>query len=432
MMHPDRARFLLAAIVVAGGLFSIGVTLFRHDPFHVVHILIPAGYFVSIAALLVLFRRQLTMLESMRQNMEAAQELAEIGSWERDLKSGRGYWSPERFRLFGLEPRPDAPSFDEFISLIHPDDRVMVREAISAAIEHAGCYSVEYRLADDPLRKTLCSRGVVKTDRRGKPVKIVGTTQNITARKQLEEMSARLVNQRDLFVRRLGHDINTPLTPLVALLPLIYGKATDPKQREWIEICIQSVTVIRNLVSNAMQLARRNAPDFPLSLTALDLAAFVTDLMASLREEIDRHGLSVIIRIDDTIRVIADPSELAILFTHLVRNVIAYTPCGAVMEITASRTAPHEVTVSVKDNGSGLTQEECSLIFDEFYRGDPARHDRGSTGLGLSICRQIVTNHGGRIWARSVPGEGTTISFTLKSGEGEDEESGTTGHDRRR
>jgi len=420
---------ILMLVAAAAGLLSLAIALTHFRGNGPIHLLMLTGVTVSTLSIALLYRSQLNRTDAMRRNLEAAQELAEIGSWERNLKTGEGYWSPERFRLFGLEPADRAPSVEEFYALIHPDDREPVRRAVSTAIEARGCYTVEYRRADDPSGQIFCSRGVVLSDLHGRAERIIGMTQNITTRRRLEEAHRDMVIQRTLFIRRLGHDLNTPLTPLVALLPMIRERATDPKQREWIETCIASTHSIRHLVTSAMQLARRSSPDHRLTKTTFPLSSLVNEVIGEYREMIDEHGLTVLSSVPPDLSVIADRAEISLVLTHLVRNVLAYTPCGAVMEIAASPSPDGKVTVSVSDNGAGLSVDEVSQIFEEFYRGDPARHDRGASGLGLSICCRIIQNHGERIWARSTPGTGTTISFTLRKG-GDDAAAGTD-HDRR-
>ncbi|GAB4294951.1 MAG: hypothetical protein Fur0034_03160 [Desulfuromonadia bacterium] len=426
--YPSRVEMILTIITAAAGILSLWIAVSHFQGAPPLNGVMLGGAFTAIVCIALLYRHQLNRIEGMRQNLEAAQQLAEIGSWERDIRTGAGYWSPERFRLFGLEPRDTAPTIEEFYTMIHPEDREPVREAISTAIDACGCYSVEYRRADDPTGQIFCSRGVVLPDGEGRPVRIIGMTQNITPRKRLEEAHRDLVVQRTLFIRRLGHDLNTPLTPLVALLPMIRERATDPKQREWIDTCIASTNSIRHLVTSAMQLARRSSPDHRLVMTTFPLSLLIEEVIAEHREMIREHGLTILTSVPPDLTVRADRSEIALLVTHLINNVLAYTPCGAVMEITTSA-SEKGVTVSVSDNGAGLSPDECSQIFDEFYRGDPARHDRGASGLGLSICRRIIQNHGERIWARSTPNTGTTISFTLRRGV--NDEPFDTDHDRR-
>jgi signal transduction histidine kinase len=226
-----------------------------------------------------------------------------------------------------------------------------------------------------------------------------------------------LITQKDHFIRRLGHDLYTPLTPLVALLPMILSRSNDEKQRQWIKACIANVQHIHELVASSMQLAKRFKPTrLQLNLACFYLAPAVDDFLSLMDAEIENHDLKVVNRIPQDLTIHSDRSEIQEVFSLLVQNVVQFAPRGSRLIIDAEATGD-EVCVSLHDEGIGLSDEERLQIFDEFYKADPSRHELRSSGLGLSICRQIIVNHGGRIWAES-PGKGlgTTIKFTLSSG----------------
>ena len=101
------------------------------------------------------------------------------------------------------------------------------------------------------------------------------------------------------------------------------------------------------------------------------------------------------------------------LTTNILLNGIKYTPAGGTVTLTTEKDAEF-VTIEVSDTGIGVPEDELPKIFDEFYRASNARAtERDGTGLGLSLAKQIIERHGGKIWARSHLGQGTTLSFTL-------------------
>jgi two-component system sensor histidine kinase VicK len=101
------------------------------------------------------------------------------------------------------------------------------------------------------------------------------------------------------------------------------------------------------------------------------------------------------------------------LFDNLIGNSVKYSPDGGTITIDAKQDKDF-VTVSIKDTGKGMTEEQLSHMFDEFYKADEARHDFDSSGLGLPICKRIVEKQSGKIWAESQgEGKGTTMFFTL-------------------
>jgi signal transduction histidine kinase len=128
---------------------------------------------------------------------------------------------------------------------------------------------------------------------------------------------------------------------------------------------------------------------------------------------LEKGGIISESSIAENVTVHADPVELEELVYNLISNAIKYTHPGGTIAVGAEK-GDERVTVSVRDTGAGLTEEQIERIFDDFYKVDESRHDLDTSGLGLSICRKIVEKHGGRIWAES-PGKGlgTTVFFTL-------------------
>jgi two-component system phosphate regulon sensor histidine kinase PhoR len=108
-----------------------------------------------------------------------------------------------------------------------------------------------------------------------------------------------------------------------------------------------------------------------------------------------------------------DPLKMTQALENLLDNALKYTPPGAQIEVGVKLRGP-EVEVAVRDNGSGIPAEDLPHLFERFYRVDKGRsRDKGGTGLGLSIVKHIVQLHGGRVWAESTLGQGTTFTFTL-------------------
>jgi signal transduction histidine kinase len=411
-----------AVICFLASLFmGAGVSLLIHfnspDKDHRLQLAI--GIFLVLVFILIIgiFSHYQRSLKAAIQNLDEAQQLAALGSWERDIVTGRGYWSDNRYRLFGMEPRKNAPSQAEFFAMIHPEDREHVRESVEAAARSGSSYDITFRQANDIHDRIFLSRGRVMLGGSGTPQKIVGTTQDITEKCRQEDFLRDLVKQKNFFINRLGHDLKTPLTPLVALLPMIREKIADEKLRHQLEICISNTAIIRDLVTKTMDLARRSAVHRArLNLEDLLLADVVDSIVESMQSMIKAHGLQLTNSVERDMFVHADRKELEELFCNLISNAIKFSPADSPARIAAEQWQDR-IAVRVQDSGIGLTQEEKNLIFDEFYKADASRHELGSSGLGLAICRQIIENHGGRIWAESDgKGHGTSICFTLAVG----------------
>jgi len=241
---------------------------------------------------------------------------------------------------------------------------------------------------------------------------------NINLEKKVEERTGevkKLLKQKDEFISQLGHDLKTPLTPIITLLPLIKKGVEDDELNELLDVTIQNAEYMKNLVVKTLQLARLNSPNTKFEIEDTNLAGESNKIIANNKINFEKNNVKIENMIDDKIMVKADKLRLDELFYNLFTNAIKYSPNGGTIIIDAQK-EDDVVTVSVTDNGMGLTKEQLSHIFDEFYKVDESRHDFYSSGLGLSICKRIVEKHGGRIWAESLgPGKGSKISFTIES-----------------
>ncbi|WP_224962980.1 cache domain-containing protein [Geomonas subterranea] len=278
-------------------------------------------------------------------------------------------------------------------------------------------YESQVRYADGSVRDVIFHKAAVR-DEDGVPGGLVGVILDITERKTVERESRRIEAQKhhsrmiESLMIQLNHDLNTPLTPLFALMPLIRSKVTDPGVERMLEICQQCINQIQGLAGKALDLVRISASQprlIPVSLYAAADSA-LTDMSASLAQR------SVICcnAIDPELQVLGSAEQLTLLFRNLLSNAARYAAQNGKVVVSAVRKG-EEVEVSVQDDGIGLNQEQLARVFDEFYKADAARHDLNTQGLGLAICRRIVANHGGKLWATSAGADsGTTMFFTLK------------------
>jgi signal transduction histidine kinase len=217
----------------------------------------------------------------------------------------------------------------------------------------------------------------------------------------------------ETLMARLGHDLRTPLTPLFVLIPLMRERVSDPSLLRMLDICSKSAAAMNRLVDRAQTLVTLSATVRPERLEHITLLSVVEQAVADNADSISQRNVSCSHDIDHQIIVKAIPDQLRELFSNLISNAVRFSPKNGAIRISAER-QDTAVTVAVHDEGIGLDPENLERVFDEFFKADESRHDIDAPGLGLSICKRIVSNHHGRIWAES-PGieKGTTIRFTI-------------------
>ncbi len=242
---------------------------------------------------------------------------------------------------------------------------------------------------------------------------------NKNLEKKVKERTAeveKLLKQKDEFIGQLGHDLKNPLTPLVGLLPILEEREKDPNVKEHFRVVLRNVDYMRDIVFKTLQLARLRSPNTQFDIKDIDLRQEVDNVIDNQTLFFQENNMHVENNIDDNIIVKADQLRIDELINNLFTNAVKYSPKdgGGTITVDAEKKKGF-VTVSIKDTGLGMTKEQLSHIFDEFYKADKSRHDMDSSGLGLAICKRIVEKHGGKIWAESKgPGKGSTFYFTLK------------------
>ena len=214
---------------------------------------------------------------------------------------------------------------------------------------------------------------------------------------------------------QLGHDLKTPLTPLYALLPMVRKQVTDPTLVRILDICQNSVNQIEGLSSKALNLMRLSCRETALALAPVPLSSAVECCINGCEGLFSQRGISCVNAVDESIVVQAAPDQLNLLLDNLLSNAARYAAQKGTVRIEAALDRG-AVIVSVADDGIGLKPGQSTQIFEEFFKADAARHDLNTQGLGLAICKRIVLNHKGRIWAESAGlGQGTTVHFTLET-----------------
>jgi signal transduction histidine kinase len=226
----------------------------------------------------------------------------------------------------------------------------------------------------------------------------------------------KLLKQKDEFINQLGHDLKNPLGPLINLIPLLENQEADPAKKEMLTVLHRNADYMKNLVVKTLDLAVLNSPNTRFSIEDLSLRKEIDQIIMNKKIQFDENHVNITNRINPALSIKADRLRLEELLTNLFENSVKYCLEDCRITIDAKRTNDF-VTISIVDNGIGMTQEEIGRIFDEFYKADSARHDIQNTGLGMSICKRIVEKHGGRIWVESPgPGKGTTVFFTFPAG----------------
>lgn len=244
--------------------------------------------------------------------------------------------------------------------------------------------------------------------REGRLINIIGTVRDITKFREAEEL-------KSTFISIISHELKTPVS-------LIKGYAGTLRRedarwdtrtvRESLAVIEEEADRLTDLIENLLDASRLQAGGLTLTMNEVPLDKLAARLVAKFRTQSEKHTITLDFPSPFPI-IAADEDRLTQALSNLLSNAIKYSPEGGNIRVSG-RVEPENVVISVSDEGPGLPADELPRVFDRFYRADtPATRRVAGAGLGLYLAKAVVEAHGGRIWAESEPGRGTTLSFSL-------------------
>lgn len=305
-------------------------------------------------------------------------------------------------------------------------------------IHHTRADGTYFGYNDSPIRKSLLNLDTIRVsdevfwrkDGTNFPVEYVARPQIdsassdagsaiavgvVVAFTDTTERSA-LDRMKDEFISTVSHELRTPLTSIRGSLGLLAGGAlsTRPdKSQQMLEIAINNTDRLVRLVNDILDLERISSGKSELHTTMCS-AEDLLRRAAGLQQGRTPKPNTRIFFAANGVTVWADPDRILQTLDNLISNAIKFSAPGGEIHLTARNLDDHEAIIEVRDQGRGIPEDKLEHIFDRFRQGDASdSRSLGGTGLGLAICRSIITHHGGRIWATSTPGQGTTFHFTL-------------------
>jgi signal transduction histidine kinase len=225
------------------------------------------------------------------------------------------------------------------------------------------------------------------------------------------------------FVSVVSHELRTPLTSILGYTELLLARDFAPaEQREFVQTVYTEANHLSQIVEDLLGFSRLEAGKVRLNQWTVSLRQLITELTAQLSIHLTSRHRMLIDMPDKLPPAFVDRDKIKQVLFNLLTNAAKYSPRGGqiCLAISEASSLPPDhpsgqfLTVAVSDQGIGIPKEDLPRIWDRFYRVDNSNTRRiGGTGLGLSIAKALVELHGGRIWAESTPGEGSTFTFTI-------------------
>lgn len=374
-------------------------------------------------------------IEERDQRLEFILASSGTGFWEWDVASGDLEWSDAIFAQHGLEPAGPPPTFDTYLDMIHPDDRGPFQDGLRAALDDDIPLSLEFRVVwpDGTIHWTHGS-GRAFRDATGRPVRMVGTGQDITDRRRIAEERDRLLQEerrvavyREAFVEVISHELRTPITTILGLTQILGrpGRTDDPAARLALLDDVRAESErLHRLVEDLLVLSRIERGHVSVDPEPLQLARLLERLVP--REAAIFPSITIELRTEPRLPIVAgEQTYVEQVVRNLLNNAAKYCPPGTRVTIHAARDESGSVAIRVLDEGPGISDASAARAFELFYRDPDRSKTVAGSGIGLFVCAALVEAMGGRIWARRRPDGGSEFGFALPSlaadGDGADE-----------
>ena len=232
------------------------------------------------------------------------------------------------------------------------------------------------------------------------------------ANRQLESLD----KLKDDFMSSVTHELRTPLTSIRAFAELMRDDpAMDGAQRQqFIGLIVAEAERLSRLVNQVLDMAKIESGHGDWRNEAIDLRELIAHAVTTTREAFRERGAEVAVEQPDAVPLLhADRDRLLQVLLNLLSNAAKFVPAGRGRVVVALTADERAATIEIRDNGPGIAPEQQQQVFEKFRQGGDASNRPQGTGLGLPISRQIVEHFGGRMWLRSVPGQGATFGFDL-------------------
>lgn len=354
----------------------------------------------------------------------------EAGVWDWNIRTMEFFFSERWQEMFDYAPGHLPKTTRDLLELIHPEDRMAVRQATLNHIRRrTDLFRCEYRMRrGDGSYLWIIAHAKAQFDERGYATRMIGTLIDISERKRVEEQ---LVHAKDAaetanraksdFLAMMSHEIRTPLNGVIGFAELLAATDLDEQQSEYAQTVCESGGNLLHVLDDILDYSKIESGKLAIESSAIDIRELTAFAAEIFRARAEAKGLQLAVKIDRAVpdSLLGDPVRLRQILTNLISNAVKFTSEGGVA-ITLqpgplpSRDGHFPLRISVSDTGPGIADEDIPLLFTPFQQLDVSMARRfGGTGLGLAIVRRLLDLMSGRIHVSSALGRGVTFDVDL-------------------
>lgn len=325
-------------------------------------------------------------------------------------------WNQAATKMFGYT---ESEVIGRHISIIIPPDRMdeetMIIESIRSGKKIKHFETV--RIAKDGRKVNI---SLTVSPIRNKAGKVIGASKiarDITEKMQIEkqrllytEKLKQLNKHKDEFMAMASHELKTPLTIIKANLDIMDLKMQQDQNLLFVEKTLKQVEKLNKLINDLLDISKIQAGKLELTLADFDMNALLKEMIQNMQATTPIKILQK--KSTGHLMAYGDRERIGLVIINLLGNAIKYSPNSKEISVKAFR-SEDAIIVSIEDNGIGIPAEELSNIFSRFYRVSGVTTTFAGSGIGLYISSQIISRHGGKIWAVSELSKGSTFYFSI-------------------
>jgi PAS domain S-box-containing protein len=358
------------------------------------------------------------MTDDIRENKRALQlseerlSLALKGSndglWDLNLDAGTFYASPRAWHMLGYRPGELDSDLKLWELVLVPDDlpqaKWQLARTVLSTVDHFTS-ELRFQHKSGKVIPTLI-RGYIQRDQDGRPLRISGTSMDLTEHKRIEQI-------KDDFVSTVSHELRTPLTSISGALGLVTGGALgdmpQPMQ-QMLEIAHRNSLRLGYLINDLLDMKKIAAGKMSFDMREHSLSRLLDEALASNQAFATHLGVNCALRNPANVSVWVDGLRLQQVLSNFLSNAIKYTPEGGEVTLHCSLPDTGHVRINVTDQGPGIPQSFQTRVFEKFAQADASdSRQKGGTGLGLAITKEFIERMGGRVGFDTEENHGTTF-----------------------
>jgi PAS domain S-box-containing protein len=374
----------------------------------------------------------LNQLKSMEELWRSAIQSGNFGVWEWHIDTNKFVFHNQWYNTLALNIGEVENTYEDWLRFVHKEDVPILLNMIETSLQGME-YICEYRMLTKNGRYIwIREKGEVKEwDEMGNPSKMIGTHEEITDRKLIEEQLADKCRQlektnieseittqaKTSFLACISHEIRTPMNGIIGIIQLLKRTKLDQKQLKWLNLLQEAVDSQMNIINNMLYISKIEAGKIELENCLFNMKTLVIEVYDQLLVLCKPKRLEAKLFFDRKIQhmVIGDKFRIKQILLNLINNASKFTDHGSIsieVRLLSSEEDKECIEVKITDTGIGILPQDKEKIFESYYQGNlSAKKKHMGTGLGLAISKQLALLMDGDIEVDSILGKGSTFRF---------------------